>query len=156
MNFKKLTAVALASVFTLGASFSMQPKTSAAYSSSIASSAKEIDKDNMSVAIDAIKREMEKNNELKEKIDDLKKENKNLKKELESKATSFLGVVGNFIKFVVGAVVFAVAVDVANDLEAGEFVVDKTKSGIGYIKSFVNDNIVSRFTKPSTGDGLYN
>ena len=61
MNFKKLTAVTLASVFALGASFSAQPKAAAA-----------TEKSEVVVAIDAIKKEMKTNRELKEKIDEYK------------------------------------------------------------------------------------
>ena len=118
MNFKKLTAVTLASVFALGASFSAQPKAAAAS-----------EKSEVVVAIDAIKKEMktnrelkETNRELKEKIEELKNENKSLRKASEGKKTSFLGMIGNFVKYVGGIVLLAVAVDIAHKLEAGKFV----------------------------------
>lgn len=113
MNFKKLTAVTLASVFALGASFSAQPKAAAAS-----------EKSEMVVAIDAIKKEMETNRELKEIIEELKNENKSLRKASEGKKTSFRGMIGNLVKYVGGIVLLAVAVDTARELEAGEFVLD--------------------------------
>ena len=133
MNFKKLTAITLASVFTLGASFSVQPKAVAAP-----------EKSEVVIAIDAIKKEMETNRELKEKIEELKKENKSLKKASESKETSFLGVIGDLIKYAVGIVILAVAVDTARELDAGEFVVDKAGLVIGKIgdaKNFISTKV---------------
>ena len=120
MNFKKLTAVTLASVFALGASFSAQPKAAAAS-----------EKSEVVVAIDAIKKEMKTNRELKEKIDELKNEidelkneNESLRKASEGEKTSFLGMIGNLVKYVGGIVLLAVAVDTAHKLNAGEFVSD--------------------------------
>lgn len=111
MNFKKLTAVTLASVFALGASFSAQPKAAAAS-----------EKSEVVVAIDAIKKEMKTNRELKEKIEELKNENKSLRKASEGKKTSFLGMIGSLVKYVGGTVLLAVAVDTAHELNAGGFV----------------------------------
>ena len=113
MNFKKLTAVTLASVFALGASFSAQPKAAAAS-----------EKSEVVVAIDAIKKEMKTNRELKEKIEELKNENKSLRKASEGKKTSFLGMIGNLVKYVGEIVLLAVAVDTAHKLNAGKFVSD--------------------------------
>lgn len=113
MNFKKLTAVTLASVFALGASFSAQPKAAAPS-----------EKSEVVVAIDAIKKEMKTNRELKKIIEELKNENKSLRKASEGKKTSFLGMIGNFVKYVGEIVLLAVAVDTARELEAGEFVLN--------------------------------
>ena len=133
MNFKKLTAVTLASVFALGASFSAQPKAAAAS-----------EKSEVVVAIDAIKKEMETNRELKEKIEELKNENKSLRKASEGKKTSFLGMIGNLVKYVGGIVLLAVAVDTARELEAGEFVLDvagRVMEKASDAKSFVSTKI---------------
>lgn len=133
MNFKKLTAVTLASVFALGASFSAQPKAAAAS-----------EKSEVVVAIDAIKKEMKTNRVLKEKIEELENENKSLREASEGKKTSFLGMIGNLVKYVVEIVLFAVAVDTARKLKAGEFVLgvaegvmDKASAA----KSFVSTKI---------------
>ena len=113
MNFKKLTAVTLASVFALGASFSAQPKAAAAS-----------EKSEVVVAIDAIKKEMKTNRELKGKIEELKNENESLRKASEGKKTSFFGMIGNLVKYVVEIVLLAVAVDTAHRLNAGVFVLN--------------------------------
>lgn len=136
MNFKKLTAVTLASVFALGASFSAQPKAAAAS-----------EKSEVVVAIDAIKKEMKTNRELKEKIEELKNENKSLRKASEGKKTSFLGMIGSLVKYVGGIVLLAVAVDTARELKAGEFVLGvagRVMEKAGDVKSFVSNVIFAR------------
>lgn len=133
MNFKKLTAVTLASVFALGASFSAQPKAAAAS-----------EKSEVVVAIDAIKKEMKTNRELKEKIEELKNENKSLRKASEGKKTSFLGMIGNLVKYVGGIVLLAVVVDTAHRLNAGVFVLNvagQVMDKASAAKSFVSAKI---------------
>jgi len=140
MNFKKLTAVTLASVFALGASFSAQPKAAAAP-----------EKSEVVVAIDAIKKEMKTNRELKEKIDELKNEidelkneNESLRKASEGEKTSFLGMIGSLVKYVVGIVLLAVAVDTAHELNARGFVlnsVGQVKGKAIDVTSFVSAKI---------------
>lgn len=133
MNFKKLTAVTLASVFALGASFSAQPKAAAAS-----------EKSEVVVAIDAIKKEMKTNRELKEKIEELENENESLREASEAKKTSFLGMIGNLVKYVGEIVLLAVAVDIAHKLEAGKFVsgvAGQVMEKAGDVKSSVSAKI---------------
>ena len=57
----------------------------------------------------------------------MKNENESLRKASEGEKTSFLGMIGSLVKYVVGIVLLAVAVDTARELEAGGFVLGVAK-----------------------------
>lgn len=77
---------------------------------------------------------------MKNEIDELKNENESLRKASEGEKTSFLGMIGSLVKYVVGIVLLAVAVDTAHELNARGFVlnsVGQVKGKASAAKSFV-------------------